>query len=32
MAKEFFVRFGYTGDTIDEAAEKISAEVNAAFM
>ena len=32
MAKEFFVRFGYTGDTIDEAAKKISSEVNAPFM
>ena len=32
MAKEFFVRFGYMGDTIDEAAEKISSEVNASFM
>ena len=32
MAKEFFVRFGFTGETPDQAAEKISSEVNATFM
>ena len=32
MAKEFFVRFGYKGETIEEAAEAISSEVNAFFI
>ncbi len=31
MAKEFFVRFGFTGDDINEAAERVSGQVNALF-